>query len=260
MARNRIKPSYRFHKSTGRGIVTYYQANGGRRSVLLPGPFNSDQSVKEYRRILAILDAGGAPRITSRQLHESPLSIAELIERYWHHVNEYYRRADGTQTQEVATMMYSLRPLNFLHGDTYVRDFGPSALKAVRQLMIDGYTHPKFDFQRALARTQINARVKRIRRMFKWGVENELVPAETLFGLQAVAPLKRGRTKAHEAEAVKPIARAIAEKTLSILRPMLQAMVMLQLETGMRPGELVALCPTDIDIVPFPEMPAVLAA
>ena len=48
-----------------------------------------------------------------------------------------------------------------------LRDFGPSALKAAREMMVRGYEHPKYGKQEPLCRTQINARVKRIRRMFR---------------------------------------------------------------------------------------------
>ena len=57
-------------------------------------------------------------------------------------------------------------------------DFGPAELRAVRQRMIDAN----------LCRNVINARINRIRRMFKWGVEKQFVPSAVLQGLQAVAP------------------------------------------------------------------------
>ena len=96
--------------------------------------------------------------------------------------------------------------------------------------------------------SQINARVKRIRRMFRWAVENELVPASVLHGLSAVAPLKRGRTEASESAPVQPVARAVVVDTLAVLRPLLADMVQLQLETGMRPGELLVMRGCDIDM------------
>lgn len=40
-----------------------------------------------------------------------------------------------------------------------------------------------------LCRNVINDRTNRVRRTFKWGVENELVPATVLHALQAVSPL-----------------------------------------------------------------------
>jgi integrase len=108
-----------------------------------------------------------------------------------------------------------------------------------RPLLIDGYHHPKYGSQKPLCRTRINAPVKRIRRMFKWAIENDLAPATVHQALCAVAPLKRGRTTAKKSEPVRPVARSVVEETLTILRPLLVDMVRLQLETGMRPSELV---------------------
>jgi hypothetical protein len=48
---------------------------------------------------------------------------------------------------------------------------------------------------------------------------------------------KRGRTEARESDPVKPVARAVVDDTLPVLRPILADMVRVQLETGMRPGE-----------------------
>ena len=164
MARLRIDPTYRFLGATGRAIVTYYEANRQRRSVLLPGPFNSKESLVEYKRIRAILRAGGEPKPqTATRTGQSVLTITELIERCCEHVKIYYRRVDGSETQEVACMMYSLRPLNFLFSETLVKEFGPSMLKAVRELMIDGYMHPNFGPQAALSRLEINKRIIRSR-------------------------------------------------------------------------------------------------
>lgn len=75
------------------------------------------------------------------------------------------------RTQEVSSFLYTLRPLNHLYDNTLAREFGPIAIKGVRELMIHGYDHPKFGPQEALSRNVINQRIKRIRRMFKWAVE-----------------------------------------------------------------------------------------
>ena len=91
MPRARITPTYRFHKRTGKAIVTYYQADRQRRSVLLPGAFNSKESLAEYKRILNILKANGTPRPQEIATVLTVLSVAELIERYWQHVESYYR-------------------------------------------------------------------------------------------------------------------------------------------------------------------------
>ena len=230
-------PSYR--RQSGQAIVTLTDALGTRRDVLL-GKYGSPASRQECARVITEWETSG------RQLPATPtsapdLTIAELIGRYWPWVKNYYRWPDGIQTKEVSGILYSLRPLNNLYGSTLAKDFGPIALKSVRQLMIDGYDHPKYGPQSALCRNEVNKRIKVIRRMVKWAVENELVPGNVLYGLQAVQALKRGRTEARESKPVLAVSRAVVEDTIPILRPMIADMVTLQLETGMRPGELVAM-------------------
>ena len=128
----------------------------------------------------------------------------------------------------------ALRPVNFLYGNHPAKDFGPLALKAVRQLLIEGYDHPKYGKQPGLARGVINKRVNRIRRLFRWAVQNELIPGEThQLDLLALEGLRRGRSEAKESQPVMPVPRGLVEETLPILHPMVADMVLLQLETGM---------------------------
>jgi integrase len=238
-------PSYRLHRQSGQAVVTLTDAVTGRRKDHLLGKHGTKASKEEYQRVVLQWEANQR-RLPAAEA-AADLTVTELIDRYWKHVEEYYRHADGTPTGEVQAMRYALRPLNHLHGPAQAAQIGPGALKAVRELMVKGYDHPKHGPQKALCRTRINAQVKRIRRMYKWAVENELLPPSVHQSLCAVAPLKRGRTEAHESEPVKPVARSVVEDTLPILRPMLADMVRVQLETGMRPGELVAMRACDLD-------------
>jgi integrase len=217
---------------------------GGRRDVLL-GKHGTRQSRIEYARVIAEWEANG------RRLPTAPaadLTVNELGAAFLPWAEQHYRWPDGTPTRELADIKVSLRPLIHLYGHTQARDFGPLALKAVRQLMVDGYEHPKYGSQPALARGVVNQRIARIRRMIKWAVGNEMLPAGALHALQAVTGLKCGRSAARETEPVRPIARAAVESTLPWLSPMVADMVRLQLETGMRPGELVVMRAPDIDI------------
>ncbi len=81
---------------------------------------------------------------------------------------------------------------------------------------------------RGLARRHINQRVNRIRRIFKWGVENELVPAHVLHGLQAVAPLQQGRCAAKETTPVQPVADEQVDAVLSVVSRQVATMIQLQ--------------------------------
>jgi hypothetical protein len=60
--------------------------------------------------------------------------------------------------------------------------------------------------EKGWCRRDVNNEVGRIKRMFKWAVENELVPAERLHGLQAVP----GLTNANRRENDEPRERDVA--------------------------------------------------
>jgi hypothetical protein len=53
------------------------------------------------------------------------------------HADGHYRRADGTRTNQLVEYRYTLRPVRELYGDTPAAEFGPLALKAVRQRRVD---------------------------------------------------------------------------------------------------------------------------
>ena len=246
MSRQLRIPTYRRHKQSGQAIVTLPNGLGGRRDILL-GKYGTAASRAEYARVIAEWEAN------SRHLLQTvatfaDLTVSEVIARFWPHAEQHYRHLDGTPTNELDDFKYSLRPLNQFYGHTAAKDFGPLALKAVRQKMIDGYEHPKYGPQRALCGGVVNQRVGRVRRMFKWAVENELVPPSVLLGLQAVRGLQQGRSQARETEPVTPVPEAFVEAILPHVRPPVAAMVRLQLLTGMRPGEVVIMRAIDLDM------------
>jgi integrase len=131
----------------------------------------------------------------------------------------------------------AIRPLKDLYGETPASMFGPVALKAVRQKMIAS----------GLARTTINQRIGCIKRIFKWAVSEELVPANVHYGLQAVTGLKRGRSPARETEPVVPVPDVHVAAVLPFLTPTVRCMVQLQRLTGMRSAEVCQVRGRDIE-------------
>ncbi|HEX3659751.1 MAG TPA: site-specific integrase [Pirellulales bacterium] len=221
-------PSYRLHKPSSQAVVTL----NGHDFYL--GPWKSAASRLEYDRLIAEWVSNG------RQLPSvvacGALSVAELLVAYLRFAKEYYS-CDGRPTSEYTSMKDAIRPVRDLYARIAVQDFGPLALKAVRQRMVD----------RGLSRRHINQRINRVRRVFKWGVENELVPSSILHGLQAVAALKQGRTTAPESNPVKPVPEADVQAVLALVSRQVAAMIQLQLLAGMRPGEVVIMRPCDVD-------------
>jgi integrase len=255
-------PSYRCKKSNGRkyACVSLPDGGGGRHDVLL-GNYGSKESKAEYARVITEWEAAG--RKLSRPDVTPDITVNELMARYWKHAKEHYRHPDGSPTSELNDLRLSFRPLKALYGHTLARELGPLALKAVREAMIkQPITKPvkvadpmtgEVTWQEkllriGLARGVVNQRINRIRRLYRWGVENELVPSSVLAGLCAVRGLKRGRSAARETEKIKPVSIALVEDTLPHLSPTIADMIRLLLLTGMRVGELVIMRAADLDM------------
>lgn len=225
-------PKYRLHKSRGLAKV---RLSG--KDIYL-GKYGSPESHATYRKVVAewLANAKEVPLAPTSAAAERTRSINELLLAFLDHAKTYYVR-DGEVTREVQNLRNALRPIAEMYGPKPVTEFGPMALKSVRQAMVDlGW-----------CRSLVNSRVNSIRRVFRWGVENELVPSQVLHALQAVTGLKRGRSAVRETEPVKPVPEEIIEATCRAAAPHVAAMVRLQRLTGMRPGELVILRTRDID-------------
>ncbi len=221
---SRSLPAYRRHRASGQAIVTI----SGRDIYL--GPHGTRASRREYDRLTAEWLAGG------RQSPHQEVLMVELLARYWRHAQSEYVK-DGQPTDELASIKAALHFVRPLYRDTPARDFGPLALKAVRQAMIDA----------DLARTTINGYIDRVRRMIRWAVGEELLPMGQHHGLLAVKRLRKGRGEAREPAPVLPVDDATIDATLPYLPEVVADMVRLARVTAMRPAELCLLRPCDLD-------------
>jgi integrase len=246
MSQHRSRPpSLRRHKPSAQAVVTL----DGQDHYLGPWPAGRRKpppaAQEAYDCLIAEWLANG--RRLPQQAEEAPLTVADLAVAFFRHVEQHYRRGDGTPTSEVREYRLALRPLNHLYKSTPAWEIGPLALKAVRQLMADGYEHPKYGPQGPVSRGVVNQRVGRLKRAFRWAVENELVPGAVYQALLAVRGLERGRTTARETEPVRPVPEAVVAETLPFLNRQVAAMVRVQILTGARPGEVCAMRGCDLD-------------
>lgn len=222
-------PSYCRHRASGQAIVKL----DGKAFYL--GPYGSKVSRREYDRLVGEWVANGR-RLPSNNGHTDH-TVNELCSAYWTHAESHYRKPDGSHTSELGNLKYPIRNLKQLYGHTVAKQFGPLSLKAVRQAMIDA-KH---------CRSRINRDVDRIKRVFKWGVVNEMIPPEVYHGLQAVSGLRRGRSEAPESGPVRPVPEEFVVAILPHVRPQIAAMIRLQMVTGMRSGELSIMRTCDLD-------------
>lgn len=226
-------PSYRHHKPSGQAVVTL----SGREIYL--GRYGSPESHSRYSSLLSEWRPGGnegSSPDSHASLPRGSITVNELILAYWRFAEGYYRK-NGHATGELEPIRQALKPIAKLFGCTPVCQFGPMRLKTVREEMI----------QSDLCRTVINARINRIRRMFRWAVENQMCASEVLHALQAATPLKRHRCAARESPPVRPVSKHQIEATIPRVRTPVLAMVRLQLLTGMRPCEVTMMRRCDID-------------
>jgi len=136
MPRKKSPPKYRLHKARNCAVVTI----DGKNHYL--GPYGSPESFEKYARLIAGWRATPftlvekMPRSGCSGAAFPDITLNEVLLAYWQFAEGYYTK-DGKPAKELSNMRDALRPLRKLYGHTRVADFGPLALKAVRQHMID---------------------------------------------------------------------------------------------------------------------------
>lgn len=227
-------PAYAHHRGSGQAYVWL----SGREHYL--GKHGSPESYANYQRIIAEWQVTKLPLPprdpVKAELARKDLRVSELLVAYLEFAASYYVK-NGRPTGELANMKDAIRPLQALYETACVAEFGPGSLRTVREKMIET----------GLSRKVVNARVNRLRRIFKWGVERELVAPNVLQGLQSVTPLKQGRSSARETSRVLPVPQEHIDAVTALVTRPVKAMIELQLVTGMRPGEIVLMRTRDID-------------
>jgi hypothetical protein len=150
-------PKYRKHRASGQAVVTI----AGVDHYL--GPHGTKASRLEYDRLIGEWLAAG------RQLpigSSEGITVTELIARYWPYAKKHNRK-DGKCTREAPGIKCALKPLRELYGKQPAVEFGPLALKVVRSHFVE----------KGNSRQYANRQSQRIVRMFKWAVQEELIPS-----------------------------------------------------------------------------------
>jgi len=223
-------PSYR-RQGYDKGTDLAFVEIEGKRHYL--GAYGSPTSRELYHRHIAEWEAAGR---TGSSAAPQDITVTEVAEKFLVWANSYYVK-EGAPTAEPSNIAFALRPLIALYGPTSAAQFGPKALKAVRERMIS----------LKWCRKHINKQVDRIKRMFKWAVADEYIPSGIYEALRAVSGLRFQRTAAVELPPIGPAKMHLVEAVKQTLNAQICAMIDIQLWTGARPGEVVLIRPMDID-------------
>jgi integrase len=249
-------PSYCLHKATGQAVVTI---NG--RDVYL-GEHDTAASRAAYERvILEWKQQGTTPR--TRPVADG-LTVRALFAAYWRFIEaQGLYEKHGKPTTERACISAAARPLVRLFGDKPAAGFGPLDLQVVRGAIAKPVRVPepvpvpppepgekkkrKRTLPDMLCRGTVNKHVHRVRRMFRWAVSQELLPASVWQALLSVPALRRGAKNVRDRDPVRAVTRADVDAVLPKLSPQLRGVVELMWNCGCRPGEALQIRLMDVD-------------
>lgn len=179
-------------------------------------------------------------------------SVSDLVEAYKTHARGYYRKPKSRRlTPEYGLIERAMDGLLAVAGDLDADEVDAPTIAAARRWILGNTDN---------ARKTVNGKVARMVRMFAWAADPEqsLVSALTLAKVRSVRPLQYGRSSARETEGVRSVERSAVTDLLAglfeppadgraqsrrtlVARRKLATMIELQLETGMRPGEVCSM-------------------
>ena len=116
-------PKYRLHRASGQAVVAL---NG--RDIYL-GRWNTPESKREYQRLVGQWQTNNG-QLAQKTRRNMP-TVDEVIMGYVGHAHRYYVK-NGKPTSTIYSVRSAVHCVHKLYGRTLADDFGPLALKHVR--------------------------------------------------------------------------------------------------------------------------------
>jgi integrase len=224
------KSSSKPPKMGNNGGTAFVRINGKR---IYLGKFGSSEANQNYARCIAEwATADDHPNISVGGISLDSLAIAFL---------DYIKKYD---TSHHSSHCSAVRVLLEIYTGIQAETFTPKRLAVVQQRLsqqVDRHGKP-------YSRQYCNTLVGYIRRMFRWGVAQELVSSSTADALKYVTALRQGQTTAPDTKPRENVPDRVVNATLPHLLPTLAAMVQVQRLAAMRPNEIYRMNVGDIDM------------
>ncbi|MDR3198668.1 MAG: site-specific integrase [Planctomycetaceae bacterium] len=202
----------------------------GKRIYL--GKFGSTEAAQNYARYVAEWSTAPTSVVPVGKCTVDTLAVAFLD-----YAKENYCPPDYSNYKS------ALRILLGVYSGCCVESFGPKCLKTVQKQL----TEQKSKYGKPFSRQYCNKLTNTIKTVFRWGVAQELVPASIADALKYVQALRKGKTKAPETIPRLDVPDTTVQATLPYLPPIISAMIQIQRNSGMRPGEVCRMRVGDID-------------
>lgn len=163
-------------------------------------------------------------------------SLSEVALAFLVYAEQYYRRQDGTTYGEYYAVAAAVKAASRMFGATKAKDFTLLKLAAVRDALV----------KPGGSRRYANMQASRIRRMFRWAANHELVPAGMWQALRALDPIKRGKQGLREESRKGAVNRRDFLDGIRRLSPQLRLMARVHRLIGCRSEEICLLRPVDV--------------
>lgn len=239
-------PKYLKNRVTrSNGTVVEYAITRVDGEVVSLGRYGNPDGFEKYQRIR---DEWLVAREYAIKVESTRLTVADLVERWLTHQHEQVNAGRLAKRRYYAAK-YAAEALLREHAGMRVESFGTAALLDIQSRLAATPCNTKRGRYRdakdppMLSRTEVNARVNDIRRIFKWGVVRELVPEGRITKLQAVEGLGIGDARESEPrEAADPehVRALVAELDARGHFGEARALELVRW-TGCRPGEVCTL-------------------
>ena len=224
---------YSHSKTRDRGFVTYPKNCVGKRvNEWLPGKYNSPESLEAYERSAGFfmqhgsippwVGAGGgghAPTPAATKDNAGP-TVEEICDKFER------LKVPAYSNGEQCLYRVAMRRLCYGFGNYLAADIGRRELIETRELFRSAGN----------CRKTINGQITRIRSVFVWAAELEMIPDDVPAKLKMVRPLKSGEAPTYDD--TLPVAADVVAKTCKHLPAEAVDLVHVLQYSGARPGEL----------------------
>jgi integrase len=195
------------------------------------GPCDSAEAIAKYDALILRYLSNGRKLPKEEPTHhgELPITVAEITAEY--------RRQIDLRPKQLSRYRHLCTLLEDEYGGTPADQFGPVKLSELRDLLV----------ATGNARQTINEYVRRIGMIFKHAASREMIALDVFSRLQTLEPLRLGQTTAREYKQRQPARIEDVRAAAAKLSPQARAIIAVQLSTAMRPSEVFAIRPMDID-------------
>lgn len=186
------------------------------------GPFDSEESRRRYAELLT-RHAEGKLREKKAQEKQGKPRVLTLTEQW------QSKESQRLNAKEVYHYRRIAEKVNRFAGEIYLVDFGVSNLDGFRRSLIA---------ENAWSRNYINAQLRRLRSIWRWGEVQGFCPRGSWEHLRTLQSLPSHDRRVRNTPAVQPATWKTLVAVCRRARAEVRAMLLLQWFTGMRPSEV----------------------